>query len=125
MTFSSTIKKTTRSVIIEKKGKKSVPKATPAVTANHELTVKFSELPKPKIGEREIHDITIKLKELPFYVKISLRKKQWNKLKKAVDAMENSWIAAGRGKIKKIDRQVIYLENMGIQVFEQTSKAES
>jgi hypothetical protein len=123
MTFSSTTKRPSRSVIIEKKGKRSIPKPIPAVTAGHELTVKFSELPKPKIGEREIHDITIKLNDLPFYVKTSLRKKQWNKLKKAVDAVENSWIAAGRGRIQKIDRRVIYLENVGFQVYERKPKA--
>ena len=123
MTVSVTTKRPSRSVIIEKKGERSVPKPTLAVTAGHELTVKFSELPKPKIGEREIHDITIKLNDLPFYVKTSLRKKQWNKLKKAVDAVENSWIAAGRGRIQKIDRRVIYLENVGFQVYERKPKA--
>ena len=123
MRFSATVKKPRRSVIIEKKGERSVPKPTLAVTAGHELTVKFTELPKPKIVERETHGITIKLNDLPFYVKISLRKKQWNKLKKAVDAAEDSWIAAGRGRIQKIDRRVIYLENVGFQVYERKPKA--
>ena len=122
MGFSPATKNASRSVIIEKKRKRSVPKPTLAVTAGHELTVKFSELPKPKIGEREIHDITIKLNDLPFYVKISLRKRQWNKLIKAVDAAENPWVVAGSGKIQKIDRRVIYLENAGFQVFERKPK---
>ena len=117
MVQNTTIRKKGQSVVIEKK-KEYAPKSFPMITAGHEFIAKFSEVPEPKIGEREIHDIIIRLDQLPFFVKMSLKKKQWNKLIKAVDAAGDSWIAAARGKIKRIDRQVIYLENVGFQVFE-------
>jgi hypothetical protein len=46
-----------------------------------------------------------------------LKKKQWNKLMKGVEAAGNSWVAVGRGTIKKFAKKYIYLENIGFQVF--------
>jgi hypothetical protein len=115
--------KTRPQPIIHKKNERI--STNPPVSAVHELTIKFTELPKPTVGEQEIRYISLRLNDPPFYVKIGLRKKQWNKLVKNVDATEGTWIAAGRGRIKKIEKRTIYLENVGFQVFEKKPKGES
>jgi hypothetical protein len=108
-------------VPIVQKGKGRAPVA-PSVPAGHELTVKFTRMPVPAIGEREIHNISVKLDVSGFYVKMSLKKKQWNKLIKGVESSGASWIAVGRGTIRKIVKKDIYLENVGFQVFERKPK---
>ena len=115
------IVKTRPEPIVQKKEERGpVP---PPVTAGHEFTVKFSRLPSPVIGERGIHDITVRLDDPPLYVKISLKKKQWNKLVRGVEAAGDFWMAAGRGKIRKIIKRTMYLENVGFQVYERKPKA--
>lgn len=115
---------TTRPAPIVQRKKKRLP-MTPPVPAGHELTVKFSELPTPVIGEQGVHKITVRLNiNPPFYVNVELKKKQWNKLVKGVNAAQGTWVAAGRGSIRNIVRNNIYLENVGFQVFEKKPKTE-
>lgn len=111
----------TRPAPIVQRKKERVP-SPPPVTAGHEFAVKFTKLPQPVIGEQQVHKITVRLDDPPLYVKVSLKKKQWNKLVKGVEAAGELWIAAGRGKIQKIVNQTIFLENVGFQVFERKSK---
>lgn len=109
-------------IIQKKKDRISLP---PPVTAGHEFAVKFSKLPQPVIGEQQIHKITVRIDDPPLYVKLSMKKKQWNKLVKGVEAAGDSWIAAGRGRIQKIVNQTIYLQDVGFQVYERKPKGES
>lgn len=127
MVFRQAVKSPRREPIIEKKDNRAPIVLSLPVAGEHEFSIKFSKLPTPKIGDKEIHDITIELDPLPFCAKLSLKKKQWNKLVKAVDAIEggNPWIAVGRGKIQKIHQKVIHLENVGFQVFERKPKTEA
>lgn len=113
--------KTRPEPIIQKKNKR-IP-VHPPITGGHEFAVKFAKLPNPIIREQQVHEITVRLDTLPLYVKLSLKKKQWNKLVKGIDAAGDSWIAAGRGRIQKIINQTIFLENVGFQVFERKPKS--